>query len=249
MLIVDHASLYYAGKPIFTQLHFEVEKGEWLAIMGQSGVGKTSLLRLIAGLHQHRPETATKIVGTVSWDGSQEFDVAYMAQQDGLFPWLSVEKNVLLPYLLSGEKEFNSRKNGSLVPSLLRSVKLENYAKEKPAQLSGGMRQRVALARTLIQTTDLVLMDEPFSALDAMTRMEMQALSFDLIRQAKKTVVMVTHDPWEALRLADTIIILAGTPAQIATKIKLPRMQGLRDISTPKVLGYYQELLEFLAVS
>lgn len=241
MLEVKNATLTYADTVIFKKLNFSVEAGKWLAIMGPSGVGKTSVLRLIADLNHLRPEEKTEIEGEVTWLQKKSFHRAYMAQQDGLFPWLSVHDNVLLPFHLNGKV-----KPIAEAQSLLAAVKLEKFQKYKPQSLSGGMRQRVALARTLIQHTPLVLMDEPFSALDAMTRLEMQALSFDLLRQAKKTVVLVTHDPWEALRLADTVIVLRGAPAQIKTQIELPAATSIRDITQPQMLEYYHHLMRFL---
>lgn len=241
MLNIENATLHYAKRLIFQSLNFSLAEGKWLAIMGTSGVGKTSLLRLIAGLNTLRPEEDTEISGTVTWQQQKKLDVAYMAQQDGLFPWLSVMENVLLPFHLSGHK---ASKIEAL--DLLKAVKLQDHAAHKPKTLSGGMRQRVALARTLIQHTPLVLMDEPFSALDAITRMKMQALSFDLLRQAKKTVLMVTHDPWEALRLADTILVLGETPAKIIAKIDLPPSTSLRDITDSQVIKHYQDLMTLM---
>lgn len=241
MLNVQNATLHYAKHLIFEDLNFSLAEGKWLAIMGASGVGKTTLLRLIAGLNALRPEEGTEISGTVTWKQQKDFDVAYMAQQDGLFPWLSSIDNVLLPFHLSGQK---ASKIEAL--ELLKAVQLQNYAAHKPKTLSGGMRQRVALARTLIQHTDLVLMDEPFSALDAMTRMKMQALSFDLLQQSKKTVLMVTHDPWEALRLADSILVLGETPAKIIARIDLPASDVLRDITEPTVIKHYQDLIALM---
>lgn len=240
MLEIKNASLHYAKKLIFEGLNFSVRQGEWLAIMGHSGVGKTSLLRLIAGLSRARPEAQTQIDGEVLWQGNTQFEVAYMAQQDGLFPWLSALDNVLLPDYLSGRKAQVQE-----AEFLLKSVHLEEVESKKPQALSGGMRQRVALARTLIQHTPLVLMDEPFSALDAMTRMAMQDLSFDLL--ADKTVVMVTHDPWEALRLADSILILDGSPAKIKARMELPATEyTVRDITSSHMMTHYQELMRLV---
>ncbi len=239
MLKVHHASLTYTDRFIFEDLDFEVPQGQWLAIMGESGVGKTSLLRLIAGLHQTHPEHDTQITGECTWQNQACYDIAYMAAEDGLFPWLSVLDNVRLPFLLRKKAEPLS------AIDLLKAVKLLESQSFKPAQLSSGMRQRTALARTLIQQTDLVLMDEPFSALDAMTRMQMQALSFELLHQSNKTIVMVTHDPNEALRLADSILILKGSPAKITAKIDLPSTIGIRDITSPDMIKHYHQLMHF----
>lgn len=239
MLKVKNATLRYANQLVFEDLNFELSPHKWLAIMGTSGVGKTSVLRLIAGLHHLRSENNTEIEGRVTWQDHSRFEVSYMAQQDGLFPWLSVWDNVLLPFHLSGDRVTADAEG------LIAAVGLEAYHAAKPKALSGGMRQRVALARTLIQHRDVVLMDEPFSALDAMTRMEMQNLSSTLMRRGRKTVVMVTHDPWEALRLADSILILAGRPATVLTVMDLPETNGVRDVTDPGVIRHYQSLMAF----
>lgn len=240
MLKIHDATLRYAEQLVFEHLSFSLAPGEWLAIMGASGVGKTTLLRLIAGLQHFRLEKLTEIKGHVTWKDDANFEVSYMAQQDGLFPWLSVWDNILLPFHLSGHiPDLNAAQN------LLGAVGLENYRNAKPKALSGGMRQRVALARTLIQKRALVLMDEPFSALDAMTRMEMQTLSARLLRQTRKTIVMVTHDPWEALRLASSVLILGGQPATALARMDLTPSTGPRDLTDPLVIQQYQTLLRF----
>ena len=210
MLEIKSASLYYADELIFEKLSFHLPQGQWLALLGASGVGKTTLLRLIAGLHQKRPQAKTQVSGEVLWQGSRHFKVAYMAQQDGLVPWRTVLDNVLLPFDLEGlVRPYEQAKD------LLKQVGLDSVMHFYPDSLSGGMRQRVALVRTLLQDAPLILMDEPFSALDAMTRLEMQDLAYQLLREAGKTVVMVTHDPQEALRLADEVQVLSGRPVEI----------------------------------
>ncbi len=210
MLELQSAALSYANQVIFEHISFRLPAGKFLALLGPSGVGKTSLLRLIAGLHQTRPQAQSKISGQVLWNHQPVFEVAYMAQQDGLLPWLTVIDNLLLSFHLQNktlpkEKAYH----------LLQQVKLENVAQVYPEALSGGMRQRVALIRTLLQDAPVVLMDEPFSALDALTRLEVQEVAAKLLREHHKTVVMVTHDPLEALRLADEIKVLSPMPVRL----------------------------------
>ena len=244
MLCIKDAQLSYQNKVIFRDLKLQIKTGEWLVILGRSGVGKTSLLRIIAGLHAAFPEQNTEAHVVIDWAGSSELkkNVAYMAQQDGLLPWVSLLGNVLLPAHLNGDKADKSR-----ALSWLNAVGLGAYSQYKPPAVSGGMRQRVALARTLMQNKPILLMDEPCSALDALTRLEMQQLLFKRVRAANKTVLMVTHDPWEALRLADRIIVLAGAPAEINYSIDLPATQNLRELDVD-LLKYYAELLKALAV-
>jgi putative hydroxymethylpyrimidine transport system ATP-binding protein len=207
-LEVQSAALDYGCQTLFSGLNFKVPAGAWMAILGASGVGKTSLLRLVAGLHQQRPQAKTEVRGRIMWQGQTHFRVAYMAQQDGLLPWASILDNVLLPFHLQGVACPEAR-----AKQLLQDVGLSQVMGKFPGHLSGGMRQRVALVRTLLQNAPIVLMDEPFSALDAITRLEVQELASRLLRSANATVLMVTHDPLEALRLADQIKVLQGVPA------------------------------------
>ncbi|MEZ8703354.1 ABC transporter ATP-binding protein [Vibrio cyclitrophicus] len=207
-------------------LSLSLKAGKWTVLLGRSGCGKTTVLRYLAGLLDDK----------VEWQGTLETSdelpltdrIAYMAQQDLLLPWLSVIDNVCLSHRFqnSADKHKNiEHKNQAL--ELLISVGLADYADAMPDQLSGGMRQRVALARTLMQDKPVVLMDEPFSALDAVTRHKLQSLACELLRG--KTVVLITHDPQEAVRLADNLYVLQGTPAS-AHSLSVPHT------STPRVL-------------
>lgn len=180
----------------------DLAAGETVAILGSSGCGKSTLLRLIAGL---LPEQPSPLSGKVAW----------MAQQDLLLPWLSLQENILLGARLRGEVP-----NIALAKTLLARLGLTDRANALPASLSGGMRQRAALARTLMEDRPLVLMDEPFSALDAITRAAMQELASEMLTH--RTVLLVTHDPAEACRLADRIIILSGQPSSLQQIAVLP---------------------------
>ncbi|MEM6467674.1 MAG: ABC transporter ATP-binding protein [Pseudomonadota bacterium] len=193
-----HGSATIDGTPIFARLDLTLEPGTWTCLLGASGVGKTTVLRLFAGLAEH-----VDFDGTLSDPGR----VALMAQQDMLLPWLSTLDNVLLGARLRGETA--DRAKGL---SVLDRVGLGPHADKKPAALSGGQRQRVALARTLMEDRQVVLLDEPFSALDALTRSQMQDLAADVLRG--RTVLLVTHDPGEAARLGQKIVIMTGSELQ-----------------------------------
>lgn len=186
------------GYPLFSEMSLTLDGGQWHCVLGCSGIGKTSLLRLIAGLDS--PESGQISDSLNNPLGKQ---TAYMAQDDGLLPWLSVIDNVLLGPRLRGEPLVASREKAT---ALLNLVHLSDWMDASIAQLSGGMRQRVALARTLLEDKPIILMDEPFSRLDAITRDELHLLSTRVLKG--KTVVLVTHDPIEALRLGHTIHVL-----------------------------------------
>ena len=212
-------------------LSLSLNAGKWTVLLGRSGCGKTTVLRYLAGLLDDKVEWQ----GTLATSDELPLTdrIAYMAQQDLLLPWLSVIDNVCLSHRFQNPADKHqsqashkqAQTNQAL--ELLTSVGLADHASTMPDQLSGGMRQRVALARTLMQDKPVVLMDEPFSALDAVTRHKLQSLACELLRD--KTVVLITHDPQEAVRLADNLYVLQGTPAS-AQSLSVP------NTATPRVL-------------
>lgn len=212
-LKLDNLSLTYHTKNSETiaiqGLEFSVEKGEFVAIIGPSGCGKTSILSLVAGLIK-------KSCGTITLCGKEittaDDNVGYMLQRDQLFPWLTIEKNVILPLII---KNIKTVKNVDYTYNLLKKYGLYEFRKYYPDQLSGGMRQRAALIRTLSSKPELLLLDEPFSALDYQTRLLVCDDVYKVIKSEKKTALLVTHDISEAISLADKIIVLTKRPAKV----------------------------------
>jgi len=230
--------LSYGGEPLFEDLTLELEPGVITCLLGPSGVGKSTLLRVLAGLVP-RALAETRI--ETGDGGPLAGRVAYMDQRDCLLPWLPVLGNVTLGARLRGEP-----RDGARARRLLARVGLAGRERDRPALLSGGMRQRAALARTLMEDRPVVLMDEPFSALDALTRFRLQALAGGLL--AGRTVLLVTHDPLEALRLATRIHVLAGNPPRLDAPLEVPGHPP-RDPALDVLAPLYKALLRRLGLT
>ena len=183
-------------------LTFSVDEGEFVAIIGPSGCGKTTLLSLAAGLL--KPSA-----GTIERQGSY----GYMLQKDELFSWRTIEKNSFLPLEI---RKQNTPENRERAIGLAKKYGLEDFLKSYPSQLSGGMRQRAALIRTLATDPDVLLLDEPFSALDYQTRLNVCEDVANIIRGEGKTALLITHDISEAISLADRVLVLTARPARVS---------------------------------
>lgn len=225
--------LRYDDVVLFKDLEFVISGGHWTCLLGVSGVGKSTLLKLFAGLASGFSRAQFHCSDNIPLLGR----VAYMGQNDLLFPWLTVIENVMIGDRLRRSSDGVRLGNAY---ELLDLVGLRTYASELPAKLSGGMRQRAALVRTLLEDKPLVVMDEPFSALDVITRLKLQDLAAGLLK--KKTVFLVTHDPLEALRLGKTVYLMTDRPA------KLERIADLtgdtpRDTSDQLIIDHHFKIL------
>lgn len=196
-------------------ISFGVKEGEFLAIVGPSGCGKSTLLSIIAGLI--KPEEGTIAVNKS--DGSLGYPrIGYMLQKDHLLDWRSVFQNVILGLEI---QEKLTKENIDYVHELLNEYGLDSFKDKRPSELSGGMKQRAALIRTLALKPELLLLDEAFSALDYQTRLIVSADICNIIRQTGKTMIMITHDLSEAVRLSDRVIILTSRPARVKTEVPI----------------------------
>ncbi|AUX32181.1 MULTISPECIES: ABC transporter ATP-binding protein [Sorangium] len=211
-----------------------VREGEFIGLVGPSGCGKSTLLHIVAGL-----EPATS--GAVALDGERVLgpgaEIGLMFQQQTLFPWLSVRENVRFPLTLAHHRGRaaggDPRREAARVESLLRLVGLWDFRDSYPAELSGGMQQRAALARALVGKPEVLLMDEPFGALDAQTREQMQELVLHLIQHHRITTLFVTHDVDEALLLSDRVVVFSERPGRVlatldVTFARAARSSGLK---------------------
>jgi NitT/TauT family transport system ATP-binding protein len=215
-LILEHVSHNYGTIPVLHDMNIEVNPGEVVVLVGPSGCGKTTILNLLSGY-----------IKPVSGKVIREGIIRTVYQEDGLFPWLTVSENISLGLRLV--KDASHRNNEML--ELIQLIHLEGFENHYPHQLSGGMRQRVELARVLAGDSDILLMDEPFSSLDYQTRLRMRLELVRLLEKRPRTVVFVTHDIEEAAQLADRVLVLSNRPATVSRELKIDalRPRGLTD--------------------
>lgn len=242
LISITNAALAYQGQPVFAQVNLDLIQGQWISLLGPSGIGKTSLLRMIAGLTSKDENISGCITTQDGLPLSQH--IAYLAQTDLLLPWLSALDNAILGTKLrpNTREALSQAKVRAL--TLLRQVGLENANHLYPHQLSGGMRQRVALIRTLMEDKPIILMDEPFSALDAITRYKLQNVAAELLKN--KTVLFITHDPMEALRLSNLIYVMQGNPATLHLVATLDT-ESPRELNDPTLIQLQALLFKELA--
>ncbi len=218
---------------VISDLSFSVYEGEFLAIVGPSGCGKTTVLSLIAGMIE--PTSGEIKIKDKKVCGYNE-SVAYMLQRDHLFEWRTIEENIMLG--LQVQKKCTKKARGKAL-DLLKKYGLGDFARYHPQQLSGGMRQKVALIRTLAVDPEILLLDEPFSSLDYQTRLALSDEIAGIIRSEKKTAVLVTHDIAEAISMADRIIVLSQRPASVKACVDISfNIESSSPIEKRKAQGF-----------
>ena len=241
-LEVKNISKSFDEKPVLKDVSIELNRGELVCLLGVSGGGKTTLFNVISGLLS--PDN-----GQVLLDGeditNQSGHISYMLQKDLLLPYRTIEDNAALPLLLKGEKKKDARKK---VSPLFEQFGLEGTQKKYPSQLSGGMRQRAALLRTYMFSKDVALLDEPFSALDTLTKSAMHKWYLDVMEKIQLSTLFITHDIDEAILISDRIYLLSGTPGEITGEIviKEPKPRKNDFNLTAGFLEYKRKLLSLL---
>lgn len=238
-LIVTDVTLSYEKKNVIEDITIELHDNELVCLLGASGGGKTTLFNVIAGLN-------TPDKGTVVLDGEditgQPGHISYMLQKDLLLPYKTIEDNVALPLFIKGEKKKAARER---VGGFFEEFGLEGTQKKYPHQLSGGMRQRAALLRTYMFSRNIALLDEPFSALDTLTKAEMHKWYLDVMDKIHLSTLFITHDIDEAILLSDRIYLLTGVPGRITEEIviKEPKPRRKDFNLTEEFLDYKKEIL------
>jgi ABC-type nitrate/sulfonate/bicarbonate transport system ATPase subunit len=241
-LEVNHISKCFDAKPILQDISITLNQGELVSLLGVSGGGKTTLFNIIAGL---LPPDEGNVILNGKDITNQPGQISYMMQKDLLLPYRTIEDNAALPLLLKG---VNKRDARTQVSPLFAQFGLEGTQKKYPAQLSGGMRQRAALLRTYLFSQDVALLDEPFSALDTLTKRSIHQWYLDVMEKIQLTTLFITHDIDEAILLSDRIYLLSGNPGRIAAEIVIQEPKPRRDdfSLTPEFLEYKREILSLL---
>jgi ABC-type nitrate/sulfonate/bicarbonate transport system ATPase subunit len=223
-------------------IDLSIETGEFVTLIGPSGCGKSTLFNMIAGLLPPDPDGSILLAGQPQMDGALLGKISFMPQRDLLFPWRTVLDNATVALEIEGMSRKAARQKAE---ALFPDFGLQGFEKHYPHQLSGGMRQRVALMRTFLFERDLILLDEPFGALDALTRSMMQRWLLDIWARHRRTVLFITHDIDEAIFLGDKVVVMTSRPGTIRCQetISLPRPRDASILTDPEFMQIKRKLL------
>ena len=241
-LVTQNISKAFDGKSVLQNISVTLHTGEIVCLLGVSGVGKTTLFNIIAGIM--KPDT-----GSVLLNGQNITETAgkisYMQQKDLLLPFRTILDNVCLPLLIRGARKADARKEAQ---QYFEEFGIEGTQKQYPQELSGGMRQRAALLRTYLFSHEVALLDEPFSALDAITKASIHQWYLAVMRKINLSTLFITHDIDEAITLSDRIYILNGTPGKITAEIAItsPKPRGDEFVVSEEFIGYKRQILALL---
>lgn len=245
MLEFENVSYQYPSEDfdIIDQLSFSVEPGSFHCVLGVSGCGKSTIFRMTNGLLKQKNGTIR--VGGVPIENQKHY-CGYMPQKDLLFPWRSVGENLALPLEIQGK--YSKKEQREMILEALADVGLKGCEDKRPDELSGGMRQRAAFARTMLTGSDLLLLDEPFSALDFLTRISMQEWLLEQWQDHKKTILFITHDVEEAIFLSSSIFVVESTPIKELKEIPVPLgpFRTRMDLMRPEIVELKEQLVQTL---
>ena len=245
ILSFDNVSYQYPGDDIniIDNLSFSVEPGSFHCIIGVSGCGKSTIFRMTNGLLQPKAGII-KVNGTPI--SEQKHYCGYMPQKDMLFPWRTIGENLALP--LEIQRKYSKAEQRELINAALADVGLDGCQNKRPDELSGGMRQRAAFARTMLTGSDLLLLDEPFSALDFLTRISMQEWLLEQWQKHKKTILFITHDVEEALFLSSSVLVVENTPIHTLREITVPMdyPRTRQDLTRQQIVELREQLVDLL---
>jgi NitT/TauT family transport system ATP-binding protein len=241
---VNRLAISFPGKgaesiEVLRSIDLQIKQGEFVCIVGPSGCGKSTLLNIIAGFI--KPTSGEVMIDGKPVTGPDPKRI-FVFQDNGVFPWLTVEQNVGF-----GTRKA-SRQHTGLVKHYIEMVGLTGFERAYPRELSGGMRQRVEIARALAANSEIIYMDEPFGALDFITRLKMRADLSRIWQEEKKTILFVTHDIEESVQLADRVIVLSQRPATIKDEIKISLLRP-RDLDAPEYLGVRDRIFQTMGMS
>lgn len=242
-LKVKNITVNFEEKSVIEDVTVTLNEGEIVSILGVSGVGKTTLFNVIAGL-------INPCIGTVELDGEniigKSGKISYMLQKDLLFPFKTILDNVSLPLILKGE---NKKKAREIAGKYFSQFGLEGMENKYPKELSGGMRQRAAFLRTYMFSSEIALLDEPFSALDTITKQKIHTWYLDVVKKLNISILFITHDIDEAILISDRIYIISGKPGKIVNEIEVKINKNIsnEEVSmTQDFLNYKKEIMKFL---